>query len=46
MSGVRRAGEDDVIFVEHEDPRYDGVAGAECSLARHRRAPGQLGSGV
>jgi hypothetical protein len=46
MSGVRKPGEDDAIFIEHADPRYDGGEGAERALAGHRRAPAQLGSGV
>ena len=46
MSRVGKVGEDRVFFIAHEDPRYDGGAGAERSLAGHRRAPGQPGSGA
>jgi len=39
---VRAAGYDDVISIEHEDPRYDGPEGTARSLAGLRRALGQL----
>ena len=42
LRAVRKAGYDDVISIEHEDPRYDGEEGTSRSLAGLRRALGQL----
>ena len=41
LRAARKAGYDDVISIEHEDPRYDGEEGTERSLAGLRRALGQ-----
>ena len=41
INAVRKAGYDDVISIEHEDPRYDGEEGTARSLAGLRRALGQ-----
>jgi sugar phosphate isomerase/epimerase len=41
IDAVRKAGYDDVISIEHEDPRYDGEEGTARSLAGLRRALGQ-----
>ena len=38
LAKVRAAGYDDVISIEHEDPRYDGEEGTERSLRGLRRA--------
>ena len=47
MSVLRKLGRDDPISIEDEDdPRYDGEEGTRQSLAGHRRALGQQGSGV
>ena len=47
MSDLHRLGCDDPISIEDEDdPRYDGEEGTWRSLAGHRRALGQQGSGV
>lgn len=47
MSNLHRLRCDDPISIEDEDdPRYDGEEGTERSLAGHRRALGQQGSGV
>jgi sugar phosphate isomerase/epimerase len=42
LGAVRKAGYDDVISIEHEDPRYDGEEGTRRSLAGLQRALGQL----
>ena len=42
LSAVRKAGYDDVISIEHEDPRYDGPEGTQRSLTGLQRALGQL----
>ena len=42
LEAVRAAGYDDVISIEHEDPRYEGEEGTERSLAALRRALGEL----
>jgi sugar phosphate isomerase/epimerase len=42
LRAVRKAGYDDVISIEHEDPRYDGEEGTSRSLAGLKRALGQL----
>ena len=41
INAVRKAGYDDVISIEHEDPRYDGEEGTSRSIAGLRRALGQ-----
>ena len=41
INAVGKAGYDDVISIEHEDPRYDGEEGTARSLAGLRRALGQ-----
>jgi len=47
MSDRRKLGCDNPIAIEGEDyPRYDGEEGTWCSLAGHRRALEQQGSGV
>ncbi len=38
VRALRRAGYDDVISIEHEDPRYDGEEGTARSLAGLQRA--------
>ena len=43
LLALRAAGYDDVISIEHEDPRYDGEEGTERSLEGLRRALAQLG---
>ncbi len=42
LGAVRAAGYDDVISIEHEDPRYDGEEGTRRSLAGLRRALARL----
>jgi sugar phosphate isomerase/epimerase len=42
LGALRAAGYDDVISIEHEDPRYDGPQGTERSLAGLRRALARL----
>jgi sugar phosphate isomerase/epimerase len=42
LNAVRKAGYDDVISIEHEDPRYDGPEGTLRSLTGLQRALGQL----
>jgi sugar phosphate isomerase/epimerase len=44
IEALRRAGYDDVISIEHEDPRYDGEEGTARSLAGLRRALAPLGA--
>ena len=41
LNAVRKAGYDDVISIEHEDPRYDGPEGTQRSLTGLQRAIGQ-----
>lgn len=38
FEAIRAAGYDDVVSIEHEDPRYDAEAGIEASLAGLRAA--------
>ena len=42
LGALRSAGYDDVVAIEHEDPRYDGPEGTERSLAGLRRALARL----
>jgi sugar phosphate isomerase/epimerase len=42
LNAVRKIGYDDVISIEHEDPRYDGPEGTQRSLTGLQRALGQL----
>ncbi len=42
LSAVRRAGYDDVIAIEHEDPRYTGEEGTQRSLGGLKRALAEL----
>jgi sugar phosphate isomerase/epimerase len=42
LGALRAAGYDDVISIEHEDPRYEGEEGTERSLAGLRRALARL----
>jgi sugar phosphate isomerase/epimerase len=44
IRALRRAGYDDVISIEHEDPRYDGEEGAARSLAGLTRAIKPIGA--
>lgn len=43
LRALRVAGYDEVISIEHEDPRYDGSEGTERSLAGLERASARLG---
>jgi len=43
IKALQRAGYDDVISIEHEDPRYDGEEGTARSLAGLQRALKPLG---
>jgi sugar phosphate isomerase/epimerase len=38
FGALRKAGYDDVVSIEHEDPRYDGEEGTVRSLAGLKRA--------
>jgi sugar phosphate isomerase/epimerase len=42
LNAVRKAGYDDIISIEHEDPRYDGPEGTQRSLTGLQRALGQV----
>lgn len=42
LQALRDAGYDDVVSIEHEDPRYDGEEGTQRSLEGLQRALGQL----
>ena len=43
IDALRSAGYDDVISIEHEDPRYDGEDGTQRSVAGLQRALSQCG---
>ena len=44
VAALRAAGYDDVISIEHEDPRYDGEEGTQRSLRRAEARPGREGA--
>ena len=45
IAALQKAGYDDVISIEHEDPRYDGEEGTARSIAGLKRALKPLGAG-
>ena len=44
LAALQKAGYDDVVSIEHEDPRYDGEEGTARSIAGLKRALKPLGA--
>jgi len=44
IKALQKAGYDDVVSIEHEDPRYDGEEGTRRSLEGLQRALKPLGA--
>jgi sugar phosphate isomerase/epimerase len=45
IRGLQQSGYDDVVSIEHEDPRYDGEEGTARCIAGLKRALGPIGAG-